>query len=262
MPYADLGWVWRITVVIWCLAAYISSTNAFFPTAWREAHFGNNGVSHEQQTAEAFERLALLYWPQRNLTRAMTDARAAIAGANADVDKDWDHSAFHCDGENFEGAQARLTELKNETVVKLKEGKAAAAQTALGSALHTLQDFYSHSNWVEMGNTVPHPDLGRGRKIIQADRSNATCSTCGPTTQKDYSGCPVCAKKTLEASNTMLTSGYAFGEDMPRNKSAIPDFKCHHGKSIWTISRVATKFRSQEVLSTTRRALDGASSSE
>jgi hypothetical protein len=233
MPFVGSVWLGRIAIVVWSLSAFISSTTAFFPTAWRQVHFGNNGVSHEQQTAEAFERLAQQYWPKRILTRSMSDARVAIASANADVDRDWDHSAFHCDGENFDGAQARLTELNNETIFQLKAGKAYDAQKALGSALHTLQDFYSHSNWIEMGNTGPHPDFGRGRKMIYADAKSVTCSTCGPTTQKDKAGCPICVKKvvdTMDTSTDMLTSGYAFGEDMPRNKSAIPEFKCHHGK--------------------------------
>jgi hypothetical protein len=249
MPFVGLVWLGRIAIVVCSLFAFIDPTTAFFPTAWRQTHFGNNGVSHEEQTAQAFERLAELYWPKRNLTRSMSDARVAIASANADVDRDWDHSAFHCDGENFDGAQARLTELKNETIFYLQAGKAYEAQKALGSALHTLQDFYSHSNWIEMGNTEPHPDFGRGRKMVYAGAKNATCATCGPTVQKDKAGCPLCvgvknssAKAStdlvtpakvldsLDTSLTMLTSGYAFGEDVPRNKSTIPEFKCHHGE--------------------------------
>lgn len=249
MPFVGLEWLGRITIVVWFLSAFTRPTTAFFPTAWRQAHFGNNGVSHEQQTAEAFERLAQKYWPKRALTRSMSDARVAIASANADVDRDWDHSAFHCDGENFDGAQARLTELKNETIFQLRAGKAYEAQKFLGSALHTLQDFYSHSNWIEMGNTGPHPDFGTGRKMVYAGAKNATCATCSSTVQKDKAGCPLCipvtnstrkanvdlvgpikAVDTMDTSTDMLTSGYAFGEDMPRNKSAIPEFKCHHGK--------------------------------
>lgn len=250
MPFVCRKRLGRIAIVVWSLFAFTDPVTAFFPTAWRQQHFGNNGISHEEQTAEAFERLAQQYWPARTLTRSMSNARVAIASANADVDRDLDHSAFHCDGENFDGAQARLAELKNETIYQLKAGKAAKAQKALGSALHTLQDFYSHSNWIEMGNTGPHPDFGTGRKMVYADEKNATCATCSSTVQKDKAGCPLCipvtnstreatvgragpvkAVDTVGTSTAMLTSGYAFGEDMPRNKTAgIPEFKCHHGK--------------------------------
>lgn len=250
MPFGVLRRLAHIATVIWCLLALINPTGAFFPTAWRQTHYGKNGISHEQQTAEAFEQLAQRYWPKRALTRSMSNARVAIASANADVDKDWDHSAFHCDGENFDGAQARLSELKNETISHLKAGKAADAQRALGSALHTLQDFYSHSNWIEMGNTGPHPDFGTGRKMVYADANNATCPTCSSTVKKDKAGCPLCvpianstikfvqpmsmsvnAEDSLDNHLEMLTSGYAYGEDMPRNKTAgIPEFKCHHGE--------------------------------
>lgn len=246
MPFVSVRWLGRFAIVAWCLSVFINPAVAFFPTAWRQQHFGNNGVSHEQQTAEAFEQLAQRYWPKRELDRSMSKARVAIASANADVDRDFDHSAFHCDGENFDGAQARLSELKNETIFHLKAGKASDAQRSLGSALHTLQDFYSHSNWIEMGNTGPHPDFGTGRKMVYADAKNATCATCSSTVQKDKAGCPLCiplanstskyvqparVMDSMGTSTEMLTSGYAFGEDMPRNKTAgIPEFKCHHGE--------------------------------
>lgn len=246
MPLASSNWLGRIAIVVWCISAFINPAAAFFPTAWRQQHFGKNGISHEQQTAEAFEQLAQLYWPKRALTRSMSAARVAIASANADVDRDWDHSAFHCDGENFDGAQARLTELKNETIFYLRAGKTGQAQRSLGSALHTLQDFYSHSNWIEMGNTGPHPDFGTGRKMVYAGADNATCASCSSTVLKDQAGCPLCvplANSTIKVAQPLkaidvmgtnmelLTSGYAFGEDMPRNKTAgIPEFKCHHGE--------------------------------
>ena len=43
----------------------------------------------------------------------------------------------------------------------LKEGKGSEAQKLSGRALHTLQDFYSHSNWVELGRILPSTTLGR-----------------------------------------------------------------------------------------------------
>ncbi|QDS69568.1 hypothetical protein FKW77_008099 [Venturia effusa] len=250
MQLLSLHGLGHIALVFCWLSAFLNPVVAFFPTAWRQQHFGKNGISHEQQTAEAFEQLAQRYWPISALTRSMSNARVAIASANADVDKDWDHSAFHCDGENFDGAQARLTELRNQTIFFLRAGKTEEAQKALGSALHTLQDFYSHSNWIEMGNTEPHPDFGTGRKMFYADESNATCVACSSTLQKDKEGCPLCIPRVnstiklahpvhvknmnvMGTSTSMLTSGYAYGEDRPWNKTAgIPDFKCHHGGHI------------------------------
>lgn len=217
-------------LVIWLLI-FIEPSDAFFPTTWRETWFGDDGISHEQQTQTAFEQLATKYFPDtKNLTSYMIAARDALSSANAHVDQDFDHSAFHCDGENFDGAQQRLTELKEKTIAALAKGDGAGARTQLGSALHTIQDFYSHSNWVEMGNLLPHPDLGRGRDIVHANFENATCSACGPTTEKDSDGCPLCtSSKTLFEELGFLTSGYVFREDSPIKSVVIPDTKCHHG---------------------------------
>ncbi|CAK6969156.1 von Willebrand factor A domain-containing protein 7-like [Scomber scombrus] len=45
--------------------------------------------------------------------------------------------------------------------VSVKKENFVAARWTLGHILHPLQDFYSHSNWVEMGNTAPYSTLIR-----------------------------------------------------------------------------------------------------
>lgn len=89
------------------------------------------------------------------------DAPASIIAANAAVDDDQTHAAPHFDGESFPEGQARILTLRADVVADLNAGDVAGARTSLGSALHTVQDFYSHSNWVELGNSAPNPDLGR-----------------------------------------------------------------------------------------------------
>jgi hypothetical protein len=237
MPYPGSVWLQYLASLLFCLSLLIHDAQGFFPTTWRQKNFGNDGVSHEQQTQMAFQRLAAEHFPKsKKLTRAMVKARDALALYNAIVDNDFDHSAYHCDGENFDGAQMRLTELRNQVVLKLRNGRTDEARRALGSALHTVQDFYSHSNWVELGNNKPHPDLGRGRPIAHAPFENATCFSCGPTTQKDADGCPLCKRNNMDFTE-VLTSGYAFMEDSPVNLKPIPENKCHHGKD----SRLALK---------------------
>jgi hypothetical protein len=229
MPSAGSVWLHHVASLMLCLWVLVPSAQGFFPTTWRQKHFGNDGVSHEQQTQLAFQAVAAQHFPNtKRLSRAMVKARDVLSWANANVDNDFDHSAFHCDGENFDGAQMRLTELKAQVILKLRSGRIDEARIALGSALHTVQDFYSHSNWVELGNTKPHPDLGRERPIAHAPFENATCFSCGPTTQKDPDGCPVCKRNNMDFTE-VLTSGYAFREDRPINLGPIPDNKCHHG---------------------------------
>ena len=70
--------------------------------------------------------------------------------ANKAVDDDQFQSAKHFDGENFAGGQNRVVELRAQVIAGVQADDASSARIALGSALHGIQDFYSHSNWVEL----------------------------------------------------------------------------------------------------------------
>ncbi|MCC6455575.1 MAG: cadherin-like domain-containing protein [Caldilineaceae bacterium] len=67
----------------------------------------------------------------------------------------------HFDNEAFAASSARLVDLKNKIIedLKLDPPNGAAARQKLGTALHTLQDFYAHSNWVETSDDINY-DLG------------------------------------------------------------------------------------------------------
>ena len=215
-------------VCLWLVLA--CHTYGYFPTQWRADVAGNGGVSHITQTNQAFEELAAKYFPNvKTLTAQMRKVRDFIGESNAKVDDDQKHSAPHFDGENFEGGQDRLVDLRAKVVAALQKDEAHEAHANLGSALHTLQDFYSHSNWVELGNSQPHPDLGRGPRISQAAFSDATCKDCDTNSPKAKFGCPDCTANLLPSSD-LLTSGYYFGEiDAPPEGVKIPKYKCHHG---------------------------------
>lgn len=84
------------------------------------------------------------------------------------------------------GAQERLKALKRE-IIRLMQGAPSNstilnAQHYLGRSLHRLQDFYSHSNWVEqhlsepMNNLEPFHFLGDiNAEIRNTDRGLLTC---------------------------------------------------------------------------------------
>lgn len=68
----------------------------------------------------------------------------------------------HFTNEQYHDATQRLIDLRKE-VIKLVTRQRRDGNTArerLGQALHTIQDFYSHSNWVELGNGSPNSDFG------------------------------------------------------------------------------------------------------
>lgn len=166
------------------------------------------GYSHESITQHVMTELAAEFFQATRSTRSMWEARKEVVWANAAVDGDQVHSAFHFDGENFDGGQRRLQHLRSLTAQRLRADQPAKAREALGQALHTLQDFYTHTSWIELGNRWPNPALGRpGQAIGNVARlSEATCEGSDLLTDK-------------------LTSGYHGGQD----RVPVVPGKCRHG---------------------------------
>ncbi len=126
---------------------FANSANGFFPTIFRQSMAGNGGMSHEQLTHDMYDQLVVEYFPEiRIVSAGMTRARKTITKANIAVDADEaETAASHFDGETFVAGQERLQRLYQEVIDNLDNDDADAAQQALGGALHTLQDFYSHT---------------------------------------------------------------------------------------------------------------------
>ncbi|KAM9729384.1 von Willebrand factor A domain-containing protein 7-like isoform 1-T2 [Menidia menidia] len=126
---------------------------------------------------------------------------------------------YHFDDEQFEEGKTIIKDALEVVKANNRKENFFFARYSLGGLMHTLQDFYSHSNWVEMGNTLPNSDLIRpGRSIGKvADRTRATCSNC----EDD-----VCKNNILEdiLEERILTSGYF--KLVSSNKTAG---KCSHG---------------------------------
>jgi Heterokaryon incompatibility protein Het-C len=51
--------------------------------------------------------------------------------------------------------------IKKDKDEAVKANAGLQARQSLGQALHTIQDFYAHSNWLELGNIKINKDLGR-----------------------------------------------------------------------------------------------------
>ncbi len=194
-------------------------TRAFFPTSTLSVG-GLLGRSHAKITSDAVKELDNEFFGITDLTDPMEKAIEQIADANAEVDQDQFTSAKHVDGESFPEGQTRLTSLRQGVVNALATNDATGARSSLGQALHTIQDFYSHSNWIELGNGAPHPALGRGGAIARLAANVPTCRAC--TGGLPPVLCPDCSANLLTGS---LTSGYYSGEDRVKPNAQ----KCSHG---------------------------------
>lgn len=198
-------WVGPVLAVVVAGGVLVAGpAEAFAPHDW----FSGRDDSHQSITERVFRDLAEEFFDISPPTKGMRAAMEEWTKANAAVDNDQETSALHFDGENFEGGQERLTVFSDTTVRLLERDNPKGARALLGGALHTVQDFYSHSNWVELGNAGANPDLGRAGRVL------------GPVAGPDEVTC-----RGSELVTAKLTSGYYGGEDV---KPKI-EGKCRHG---------------------------------
>ncbi|XP_008425720.1 von Willebrand factor A domain-containing protein 7-like [Poecilia reticulata] len=129
-------------------------------------------------------------------------------------------SSYHFDKEEFVQGRRIITEGMVAVKANNRMGNYETAREKLGEIMHPLQDFYSHSNWVELGNTLPNSNLIKAETSIGniADESRATCRSC---IDDD------CTNNILEdiITGQILTSGYTGHEPFVSTKPpvAIPN---------------------------------------
>ena len=159
----------------------------------------------------------------------------------------------HFDSEQFESGQKRLRCFRKAISEEILQRNYYTARTYTGRMLHTLQDFYSHTNWIENwsdeGNTImPYNVLGDFDLDIQntATESTPTCSDCTYTGLYDgfllFHETRSCYDCTLVDNivssikeQKILTSGYYNGGRDDENNiiTKPPDGgKCSHGGFI------------------------------
>ena len=92
------------------------------------------------------------------LSDALADcfsSRALSAISKANVNQDrlsglFGHDEFHFDNSAFEKSYAYMEEQRALIVLSLKTNHATSAWAAFGRLTHTAQDFYAHSNYIDL----------------------------------------------------------------------------------------------------------------
>lgn len=188
---AAVGLLCLIVTVTLALSA--GRAAAFFPTNFLTGE-GATGHSHERITTDALEALDAEFFGVQSPTGSMRASNEAIVDGNIHVDDDQLHSALHFDGENFVIGQGRILGRKAAVIASIQQDDAQGAREELGQALHSIQDFYAHSNWTN-NNGGLNPDLGVEGHQIQ--------NTLGINDPAEVNG----------MLTTGVTSGYYHGED-------------------------------------------------
>uniref|UniRef100_A0A3B5LXW9 Uncharacterized protein n=1 Tax=Xiphophorus couchianus TaxID=32473 RepID=A0A3B5LXW9_9TELE len=123
----------------------------------------------------------------------------------------------HFNSEAFLEGRGLITEGVAAIKANIRKENFKAARETLGRVLHTIQDFYSHSNWVELGYTKPYVNLLRPDLPLENLAVNtSTCSDCANRK------CPNQILSNI-LNEKKLTSGYMgiFSSQKPK--------KCSHG---------------------------------
>ncbi|KAM9315079.1 von Willebrand factor A domain-containing protein 7 isoform 2-T2 [Pholidichthys leucotaenia] len=153
---------------------------------------------------------------------------ATMFFSNADVDFFLFLSpVHHFDDESFHGGRDLIKEGVHAVKKSVEKDNFIIGRITLGSICHTLQDFYSHSNWIELENTVPYSALIRPDRLLKnlAGPNTPTCRNCTGGNCDDNLLPEV--KK-----NRLITSGY-----FSLTSSVKPPGKCSHGGTFDRTSR-------------------------
>ncbi|XP_068601815.1 von Willebrand factor A domain-containing protein 7 [Brachionichthys hirsutus] len=162
---------------------------------------------------------------QTGLGRGFWRAVGEVTKSNAAMDflsSTRSDPVYHFDSEHVDSAMLMLRQLWGQTLLSVQAKEYQSARHSLGQLFHSLQDFYSHSNWVEMGQRfiylhLLHPDEPA---IPVAKEDIPTCMECFSHTCRDN----LLPRMTnAEQDAKLLTTGYFSG--VPSK----PLGKCSHG---------------------------------
>lgn len=137
----------------------------------------------------------------------------------------------HCDNSLVSECSGHIKKQISAIIDQLRKDRPDKARQEFGTALHTLQDFYSHSNHVESSGSTPDSDLYKGT-LEGVGEPDTTCET-NPEWPHDGN---------YKLTTTQRTSGYfslnVFAMDKPARpgepvelakKSSAKANKCDHG---------------------------------
>jgi len=124
-----------------------------------------------------------------------------------------DDPRYNFDGDYLEESQLLLSERFVQLMTTIMaEEKFPTARKLLGQNLHTVQRFYAHTNWVELGNDAPNTEIGMpgGQLTNVSAPDEHTCNMSGLITSS-------------------LTSGYNINNQINGETILTPVGKCFHG---------------------------------
>lgn len=88
----------------------------------------------------------------------------------------------HFDAEKMAESNQRVIDFTAQIISSINMGKYSQSRKLTGTVLHTIQDFYSHSNWVEMGHQNINTNIGSNKfsflPTAKLSDTNACLNNC------------------------------------------------------------------------------------
>uniref|UniRef100_A0A8C3G399 von Willebrand factor A domain containing 7 n=1 Tax=Cyclopterus lumpus TaxID=8103 RepID=A0A8C3G399_CYCLU len=134
----------------------------FLPNFWsRVLTLSWNSHTHQHITEQAILNVTMetlrgikKYQGNTRLGRGFWRAVGEVVKSNAAMDflnSTRSDPVYHFDSERVDSAIGLLRQFWAQTLLSVRAKEYQSARHSLGQLFHSLQDFYSHSNWVEMG---------------------------------------------------------------------------------------------------------------
>ncbi|MDR1008468.1 MAG: hypothetical protein LBL65_07940 [Campylobacteraceae bacterium] len=215
------------------LISLIFGTNAeaFIPDYPRAVAPGEH---HKRITLEALDVIyaGYGYGPEGiAYTNVMKAVRETISQSNANADHNDDKKKdpiWHCDGEQLSQCSNLVKSSTEEGIGHILSEQMDDARKAIGAVTHPLQDFYAHSNWVEMHGSVINNEMGYGTISNVAEPNENTCEYANiPPFTPPALACLLMNDNNIVTSK--LTSGYFEGTS---GAPLAGVKKCFHGGSF------------------------------
>ncbi|MCJ8733135.1 hypothetical protein PDJAM_G00219630 [Pangasius djambal] len=176
------------------LIHYASMCGAFLPNFWsRVLTLSWDSYTHQYMTEQALLNVTMETinmmpehfggQEQVDLGRPFWKSMGEVVSANAAMDflsSTRSDPVYHFDSERVEGSIEMMRDFWKQAVLLTKKKDYQGARHVLGQLLHGLQDFYSHSNWVEMGQSTEYLHLLHPKEpaVPVASEDTPTCAAC------------------------------------------------------------------------------------
>jgi hypothetical protein len=141
-------------------------------------------ICYKELLNEYYKQLPTLYlhagfesrFAKSNITVVIEELKLNIGLVDID-DSTRFLAAAHFDSNQFDASNERVIKLTDDIYRAIENRNFSTARLLIAQVLHVISDFYSHSNWIELGKNEINNAIGTRffSRLFKADTSSETC---------------------------------------------------------------------------------------